>query len=154
MKQAQIRKKLERATLEAGVVPRALQAVFEHIQRGSDTAHQFRLSLAVLQIYLDQVQDMLATTGIKNLKIRDVQNGKGTFIENLSWRFISSTGEGVALLKEALYQRTHRETSANPTSSRSHLIVKLRVEQRRGAQPPIAATLTFVDLAGWVNSRV
>ena len=211
-KQAQIRQRLERAAMEAGVVPRAIQAwsvhdfascailslfdifsefrdcfdflhscvaefctsthefsdyarqqsIFEHIQLSADPRHQFRLSLSIMQIYLDQVTDLLApttsvsssgiphakVTSAPSLKIRDGSGGSGTFVENLTWRFLSSTGEGIALLKEALYKRILRQTEANSTSSRSHVIVKLRVEQRCAPAPPVSATLTFVDLAG------
>lgn len=138
------------------------QSIFEHIQLSADPRHQFRLSLSIMQIYLDQVTDLLApttsasssgiphakVTSAPSLKIRDGSGGSGTFVENLTWRFLSSTGEGIALLKEALYKRILRQTEANSTSSRSHVIVKLRVEQRCAPAPPVSATLTFVDLAG------
>ena len=101
-------KRIQRAAPEAGVVPRAIEAVFEHIRHGKDLRLQFRLSLSIVQIYLDQVTDLLASDKTPtNLKIRKGPsstgssnagatgsapgNWGGTYVENLSWRYLSNS---------------------------------------------------------------
>ena len=63
-----------------GLIPRAIGEIFEEINRINETAEgtSIQLSVQYLEIYNEQVQDLLSRTpkGDQNLKLRQMPNGQ------------------------------------------------------------------------------
>ncbi|XP_023335596.1 uncharacterized protein LOC111706884 isoform X2 [Eurytemora carolleeae] len=102
----------------------------------------YSISMAVLQIYKEQVYDLLGTTFAEGLNLRQTQNGVD--IVGLTQKRISSVKESLKFLGKAESRRAVSGTMLNDVSSRSHMILTLTVKARDGT----CAKLNLVDLAG------
>jgi hypothetical protein len=153
----------------AGIIPRSLGHIFGHMKQNAHLDIQFTVSMSFLQIYLETIQDLLVPSNSKhweeNLPVRE-NPGKGFFVEGLHEYVVRSYNEAEALLNLGLENRALAPTLMNTTSSRSHTVLTVVVEQRGkngdaaadGANGGRAAGLSYsrtlrgklllVDLAG------
>ena len=108
------------------------------------------------QIYNEMIRDLLnPKSGI--LDLRDGSNGE-TVVAGLTEVEMMSTQEVMQLLNKGNLLRTCEPTAANRTSSRSHAILKVTVEQRSRtmdvSQEVRTGKLFMVDLAGSERAAV
>lgn len=120
------------ASPEAGVLPRALAALFE----GGTTT----VKISMLEVYNDAVRDLLAPGGAPaRLAIRHASgSGRAAAATEVAARTVADAAAAVARGAAA---RRSAPTAANAASSRSHLLVGL-------ALPASGGRLWLVDLAG------
>jgi len=136
---------------QAGIIPRACHDLFRQIEEKCDGNAEVELSY--LEIYNEQLRDLLSSNNDKNdnLRIRETFQGE-VYVEGLTARSVTSPLEVGALMEEALSRRVTASTSMNAVSSRSHAICILRVkgliENEDGATDTFTSKLTLVDLAG------
>lgn len=97
------------------------------------------------QIYNDSVDDLLDETKT-NLKIRELGN-EGTYVAGLTEIRIKDPKEAILYLEKGKSNRMTASTNMNKTSSRSHSIFQMRIEQEKEGKK-IAGSFTLVDLAG------
>lgn len=134
---------------EPGIIPRAVEDIFTKINEARDT--QFLLRASFLQLYKEQIQDLLDTR-TKNLRIREqqTQDGVSIYVDNLSEFIVRNPQELFQLLDHGGKNRKIGPTHMNVESSRSHSVFSLTIEQRStncdGAV--ILSKLNIVDLAG------
>ena len=162
---------------DTGVVPRLVDNLFEHIRINPNNA-QFRITTSFMQIYMEQITDLLApvpfdnrggntrpSSANKNLVIREDPK-TGVFVHGLTLKKIRSKEELLNIIKRGARFRSTNSTTMNKTSSRSHAILQVFVEQRwvesasgnedlsqTGVKPTKKrkhrkALMTIVDLAG------
>lgn len=118
---------------------------------------QYQLLVTVIaQIYNEMIRDLLnPKSGI--LDLRDDSNGE-TMVAGLTEVEMTSTPEVMQLLNKGNLLRTCEPTAANHTSSRSHAILKVTVEQRSRtmdvSQEVRTGKLFMVDLAGSERAAV
>lgn len=130
-----------------GVLPRC----FFHcraIQLG-ETGRQFLLRVSFLEIYNEQVFDLL-TPGRERREVKEAP-GTGVFVKDLAMLPASSLEEMLRLLDRGTKARAVAETAMNKESSRSHCIFTVHVEaaDTPAGQPRFTASkLNLVDLAG------
>ncbi|KAJ3193165.1 Kinesin- protein 12 [Irineochytrium annulatum] len=155
----------------AGIIPRALQFLFSEVikmvresnaqakyvngnqpQRQSTAgSKEFKVRAAYLEIYNEQVQDLLNPGG-EPLPIRWSAE-RGFYVENLSVVECVVLDDCMAVLEEGLRNRKTASHGLNEHSSRSHSIMTIYITSR-GLDPidgkPIVrhGKISFVDLAG------
>ena len=150
-------------TAEApGIIPRAIGDIFAHVERGqleAPTRKRFLLRTAFLQIYNDNVSDLLRPerTG---LLIREDRK-RGLYVENLSEWVVRRPSEVQQLLRRGSAVRATGATRANEASSRSHSVFIIVLEQSEAVGSAVGADeqrfrvgkLNLVDLAGSESAR-
>jgi len=114
---------------DRGMIPRAVEDIFSHIENCPNKSTKFMVRASYLQIYMEIVSDLLALpTHSKALQIREDKK-KGLFVEGLSEWTVRRPDDICELLKRgALYRKT-AHTKMNDLSSRSHAVFILIVEQ-------------------------
>ncbi|KAE8304049.1 Kinesin-16 [Giardia duodenalis] len=134
---------------EPGIIPRAIEDIFAKIHEAKDT--QFLLRASFLQLYKEQLQDLLDTR-TKNLRIREQQTQDGVliYVDNLSEFIVRNPQELFQLLEHGGKNRKIGPTHMNVESSRSHSVFSLTIEQRSTTCDGgiILSKLNIVDLAG------
>ena len=136
-----------------GVIPRCLRYIFDLVSQKSDEdpGTRFSIRASYLEIYNEQVQDLLNPTNV-SLPVR-YNNEKGFFVENLFVVECEVLDDCMAVLEEGLRNRKVASHRLNERSSRSHGIMSLMIdmetvdpEDQRLIRK--SGKLSFVDLAG------
>ncbi|KAJ7977892.1 Kinesin-like protein [Quillaja saponaria] len=131
-----------------GVNYRALRDLFYLSDQRKDTIH-YAISVQMLEIYNEQVRDLLVTDGVnKRLEIRNSsQNGINVPDANLIP--VSSTSDVIYLMNLGQKNRAVSSTAMNDRSSRSHSCLTVHVQGRDLTSGNILrGCIHLVDLAG------
>ncbi|KDO25817.1 hypothetical protein SPRG_08760 [Saprolegnia parasitica CBS 223.65] len=134
---------------EQGLIARLVHDIFDRVgMLSSETVH-FELSGSFLEIYMEQIRDLLQPNFIKkNLRIRE--NGpRGIYVDDLT--HVPATSEEVMLqlVERGNTNRVVACTRMNNDSSRSHTILMINMTRRDVlAGTEKKATMYVVDLAG------
>eukprot|EP00658_Telonema_sp_P-2_P075067 TRINITY_DN6445_c0_g1_i2.p2 TRINITY_DN6445_c0_g1~~TRINITY_DN6445_c0_g1_i2.p2 ORF type:complete len:355 (+),score=83.24 TRINITY_DN6445_c0_g1_i2:63-1127(+) len=140
---------------DAGIIPRAAEDLFDAI-KAAEHGYECRVEVSLVQIYMEILQDMItgATSMMSELpgqalRIREDPQ-YGTFIENLSSHVATSASEVKDLVERGYARRCVEATHLNDVSSRSHVIVCMRVIVREKEDVGLVrhGRLQCVDLAG------
>merc|ERR1719410_3372632 len=113
--------------------------------------HHFEIRCSFLEVYNENIRDLLRPDG-DYLDIRE-DPLKGMCVAGISEvGGLESAEEIMNLLHQANRQRTTEATGANVTSSRSHAVLQVVVEQREKTAGILAQVhlgkLSMIDLAG------
>ena len=128
---------------------------------------QIQVECAMLEIYLEELRDLLAPTdgasarkpgtrgpagrsSARKLVIKDTPL-EGTRVVGLQWRKAESAAEIIQTLDRGLAQRTIAATAMNQTSSRSHTVFQIRIKQIEVIEMTareLEGNIHLVDLAG------
>uniref|UniRef100_A0A7M5U6V4 Kinesin-like protein 6 n=2 Tax=Clytia hemisphaerica TaxID=252671 RepID=A0A7M5U6V4_9CNID len=140
-----------------GVIPITCDRLFQDIdakkKEGSKTEYQ--VSLSMLEIYNEQVRDLLNPSTLKikgGMKVR--QNPKtGFYVDGLLLLPVGSYKDINAKIEQGTKNRTVASTNMNATSSRAHTIVALTFTQKgknenTGQNTTKTSIVNLVDLAG------
>lgn len=112
---------------EYGVIPRAVQEMFEVIQ--SKTNVQYSIKVSYIEIYKEELRDLLdLETSSKDLHIREDENGN-TIISGHREIECSALDEVMYCLQHGSSARHTGSTQMNEQSSRSHSIFTVTIEQ-------------------------
>eukprot|EP00735_Rhodelphis_limneticus_P007274 TRINITY_DN1978_c0_g1::TRINITY_DN1978_c0_g1_i2::g.22965::m.22965 TRINITY_DN1978_c0_g1::TRINITY_DN1978_c0_g1_i2::g.22965 ORF type:complete len:461 (+),score=0.27,sp/Q54UC9/KIF3_DICDI/40.76/3e-68,Kinesin/PF00225.18/7.7e-89,DUF1076/PF06416.7/0.0082 TRINITY_DN1978_c0_g1_i2:104-1486(+) len=132
---------LESGKHEWGVILRSVGDLFEKIN-----SNNFLVHVQFCQLYLDNVQCLLDRSKTC-LALRETPQG-GVFVEGLTELEVTSLVDFQGAVHEAIRNRSTFSTSMNSTSSRSHAILSITVDQVIEPNRILSSTLRFVDLAG------
>jgi hypothetical protein len=110
------------------------------------------IKVEVLEIYNETIRDLLqkstASSTVPSLEIRHNKEGD-PFVPVLESRTVSSPQELATVLSQAASARATSATLMNAHSSRSHLIVTLRVLSTHSkTNQKKSCVLNLIDLAG------
>ncbi|KAJ8553453.1 hypothetical protein K7X08_024131 [Anisodus acutangulus] len=132
-----------------GITEKAVNDIYSHIM--STPEREFRIRISGLEIYNENVRDLLNSESDRNLKLLDDPE-KGTVVEKLVEETASNDQHLRHLISICDAQRQVGETALNDTSSRSHQIIRLTIEstlrESSDCVRSYVASLNFVDLAG------
>ncbi|KAL1356807.1 hypothetical protein HN51_008787 [Arachis hypogaea] len=132
-----------------GITEKAVNDIYKHIM--NTTERDFTIKISGLEIYNENVRDLLNSESGRNLKLLDDPE-KGTVVEKLVEETAKDDKHLRHLISICEAQRQVGETALNDTSSRSHQIIRLTIQStlRENADcvRSFVATLNFVDLAG------
>lgn len=134
-----------------GLMPRAFHRIFDQITLLSSDTKKFLVSAAFIEIYNDQVLDLLSTKPDERLSLGEKPDS-GVYIKGLQ-EFVKSCADDLTnLLAQGKTNRKVGETAMNKDSSRSHCIFIVTVETveigEDGQEHIRRGKLNLVDLAG------
>ncbi|XP_055586964.1 kinesin-like protein KIF19 [Uranotaenia lowii] len=131
-----------------GLMIKAVEDIFKFIE-DSKSPDKFKISLSYLEIYNELIRDLLNPGG--PLELREDNKGNQS-VAGLSEISTPSRQEVIQLLMKGNKARTVEPTAANQTSSRSHALLSITVQN----QTPIGTKqgrLFLTDLAGSERAR-
>merc|ERR1719271_292209 len=126
------------------MIPRAFQQVFNHIQ--SDLACQYLVRISFLEIYNEEVRDLLSKNPKERLELKDNPDS-GVFVKDLSAFVVKGVEEMHQVMAAGQRNRSTGATLMNNESSRSHSIFTITIEMAEGEHIRVGK-LNMVDLAG------
>ena len=137
-----------------GIVPITCDELFQTVESNSDSNIRFEITFSMLEIYNEQVRDLLSKDNPKGgLQVR--QNPKlGMFyVENLKKVPVGSYKEIERRMEQGTASRTVASTNMNATSSRAHTVVTITFDQiikntDSGQETKKSSVMNLVDLAG------
>ena len=131
-----------------GIVPRAAKELFLILNNfaKSDYFESIRLSLTIIEIYNEQIYNLLEES-TPNLNMYEDASGN-LIIPDLSPISINSYEEASKLFKLAAKFRHTSSTEYNDRSSRSHCIFSFQLKIKGKDGRIIRSTLHVIDLAG------
>ncbi|KAJ6418546.1 hypothetical protein OIU84_001829 [Salix udensis] len=132
-----------------GITEKAVNDIYQHILNSPE--RDFTIRISGLEIYNENVRDLLNSESGRNLKLLDDPE-KGTVVEKLVEETASNDQHLRHLIGICEAQRQVGETALNDTSSRSHQIIRLTIEstlrENSDCVRSFVASLNLVDLAG------
>lgn len=138
-----------------GLLPRILLELFRRIEnmRGrKDAKVQFQCQVSYLEIYNEQIRDLLVPLTDKPAKLTVRNHPKlGTYVGGLTTNAVTTYEEVQSILDFGAKSRSVAATQMNSASSRSHCIfnfVLLKRESADGVDSEQRASVNLVDLAG------
>ena len=132
---------------ERGVNVRAIEDLFQIIHRSSHEA-EYSVSIQMLEIYNEQLRDLLDENQGKKLEIRSGEKS-GVNVPGLVVQKVSSVEEVLDLMRFGERNRAVGATAMNERSSRSHSIFTMRVaSESKVTGCTTQACLHLIDLAG------
>ncbi|ETI48183.1 hypothetical protein F443_07735 [Phytophthora nicotianae P1569] len=130
---------------EQGLIPRAISQILEFADsvESEEDGRETVVTLSIVQIYLETIQDLLALPGTArgkphsrsgtssgDLPVRQGRDG-AFYVADLNEYEISSIEDAHALLELAMRNRVLAATTKNKTSSRSHTLLTISIKYRR-----------------------
>jgi hypothetical protein len=138
---------------EPGVSKRSVRMIFDQIRESQCTSSTVEMSL--LEIYNEKIVDLMLATSSGAAPPLAVTQGSGAAAMNdvagLTKLTVRSPEETIAELQRASQRRTRRATNMNANSSRSHLVLTLKVTlatSLEGSTTTQTGSLMICDLAG------
>ena len=107
-----------------GVIPLSVKGIFELIAQ--DTTHEFLVRVSYIELYNEELKDLLKPDGPK-LKVVDDKK-LGPRVVGLHDVVVTEHNQVDELLVEGEKHRSYGYTDMNATSSRSHVIFKMILE--------------------------
>uniref|UniRef100_A0A1J3ET78 Kinesin-related protein 4 n=4 Tax=Noccaea caerulescens TaxID=107243 RepID=A0A1J3ET78_NOCCA len=138
---------------EPGVIPLAVYDLFDTIYQ--DASREFLLRMSYLEIYNEDINDLLAPE-LRKLQIHENLE-KGIFVAGLREEIVASPQQVLEMMEFGESHRHIGETNMNLYSSRSHTIFRMIIESRQKTQDEAVgntcdavrvSVLNLVDLAG------
>ncbi|ESO83557.1 hypothetical protein LOTGIDRAFT_236567, partial [Lottia gigantea] len=136
-----------------GIVPITCGELFKAIESNKDDKKQLRVTFSMLEIYNEQIRDLLVKGQQKQGGLKVRQNPKvGFYVEGLKQVPVSNYKEIEQLMNQGAISRTTASTNMNATSSRSHMVITIKFEQVfmnvSGESTTKSSEINLVDLAG------
>lgn len=132
---------------QPGVNYRALEELFKIKTQGAKDGLAYTIELSLLEIYCDEIRDLLTKEAPKKLEVK--QAAGGTYVPDLTRRLVNSYDEVCGAIAEGQAIRQTAATQMNAQSSRSHCMLQVYIkgeDSRNGSTSE--AKLSLVDLAG------
>ena len=132
---------------EKGIMPRAVSDLFKLLQKRKDK--EFRIQVSYIEIYNEEIRDLLGNR--EELKLHE-DPVKGVLIQGIKELCIDNVDNFFDVLYKGNQKRTTAKTNSNETSSRSHALLKINIENK-DKEGPNASNIScgrfiLVDLAG------
>jgi len=131
-----------------GIIPRTFEQIFHHIS--VTNTKQFLVRCSYLEIYNEELRDLLATKQVK-LDLKE-NSESGVYVKDLSVTVVKTPAEMEATMLKGNGNRVVGATLMNAESSRSHSIFSITIETSEknalGEDHIKVGKLHLVDLAG------
>ena len=125
-----------------GIMVRAFNMIFE--RAASERSLKYEVTLAYVQIYLDEISDLLRPDAPVELR-EDPK--EGVYVSGVHWEAVTTTGAAMDALALGNSNRATASTKMNADSSRSHAVLMLGIKVVGGPRT-LMGKLYLVDLAG------
>ncbi|KAL3274230.1 hypothetical protein HHI36_015641 [Cryptolaemus montrouzieri] len=134
-----------------GMIPRSIKLIFETKKEMEALGWSYDIRASFLEIYNENVRDMLAVDTRRPLEIR-FNEGRGTTVSNLTIVPVSTAEELTDYMFKAQEKRSIAVTNFNEHSSRSHAVAKIYIEARYKDEI-FYGSVSLVDLAGSESAK-
>jgi kinesin family protein C1 len=145
-----------------GIIPRALDCIFGRAAAMEEQGWAVRLSVEFLEIYNEDIRDLLASYGGGSSSAssgaggdsdakHDIRHDKAgnTTVSNVACVPVATAEQVHAILAAAAAARSTGATNSNAVSSRSHAVFTLRIAAEHAATSQARSGLVnLIDLAG------
>lgn len=136
-----------------GIVPISSEQIFTRIHANTDTSVIYEVSVSMLEIYNEKIQDLLIDSSDRvkgGLKVRESKT-LGVYVEGLSAYRVNNYEEIAEKMDEGSRNRSIGATEMNAHSSRAHTIITINfmqktVQDKRTVEK--ISVINLVDLAG------
>jgi hypothetical protein len=114
---------------EQGIIPRVARALYDAIAaaKREAPAASFNVRVVFLEVYGDDLRDLLNVSASRALAIRETEAGVG--VQGAVERTCETVSEMMAVLEEGSLCRTTGSTMMNAHSSRSHAVFTILLDQ-------------------------
>ncbi|CAF0848068.1 unnamed protein product [Adineta ricciae] len=137
-----------------GIVPRSINYLFQRLRdKTLQSSSPYYIRVSYCEIYNEQIRDLIRPANPDALQVRgSIEDG--FYVENLYQTYIETIDELLTILEEGELNRAMASHKLNDTSSRSHALLSIQIEQdvQESDDPNEQMTrqgkLIFVDLAG------
>lgn len=129
-----------------GVYTRTFNELFKVAKERS--AWKIELKGACVEIYNEEIRDLLLGPNDKKQKLQVRQGKEGNHVPGLTLQPVNTVAEVEQLLNTAQANRTVASTDMNLHSSRSHLAVQILGTMTNPEGKQFSSAITLVDLAG------
>lgn len=135
-----------------GIVPITCDELFKAMTNSSGEI-KYQVSFSMLEIYNEQVRDLLVKNNPKGgLQVRQNPKEGNFFVQNLKRVAVVSYEDIERRIEEGTANRTVAATQMNATSSRAHTVVTIVFDQisknATGQETKKSSNINLVDLAG------
>lgn len=135
-----------------GIVPITCDELFKAMAAG-DGETKYQVSFSMLEIYNEQVRDLLVKSNPKGgLQVRQNPKEGSFFVQNLKRVAVVDYADIERRIEEGTANRTVAATQMNATSSRAHTVVTIVFDQisknQTGQETKKSSNINLVDLAG------
>lgn len=141
-----------------GIIPCAVKDIFELIehrkryQSDSNISEKWAVSLGYIEVYNEQVYDLLGGSG-KVLAVREDQDKGIVVVAGMQEQAVLNYDEVTEYMLQGNRNRKTEATMANAVSSRSHAVLQLTLRRTilrldTNKETAIESKLSLIDLAG------
>ncbi|GAQ88640.1 kinesin [Klebsormidium nitens] len=139
---------MEGTPANRGVNYRTIDELFQLARQRHGEA-RYDVSVSVLEIYNEQIRDLLAAPGSGQKKLEIRQGHQGNHVPGLTEHPVTCADEAWELLQSGSRSRSVGATNANEHSSRSHCMLGISVKcENKVTGETTRSRLWLVDLAG------
>ena len=132
----------------AGCIPNSFQCIFDYMSKQDNSKIEFLLKASYIEIYNEEIRDLV--TNQHKLQLKESKD-RGVYIAGVSEHVCQTEADLLRVMDDGYKNRSVAETAMNKTSSRSHNIFMVRLEQCEeinGKDTFKVGILNLVDLAG------
>ncbi|CUG91128.1 kinesin, putative, partial [Bodo saltans] len=132
-----------------GIIPRSARYIFE--RAAQDSARKYTIQGQFIQIYRDQLGDLMSDTGRDKVDIR-FETVEGVSLPGCSTHSLRSETEFMNFYNDGNQRRVVMATAMNPESSRGHSAMVIWISSEPTDDPcgsKFRGKITFIDLAGY-----
>ncbi len=128
-----------------GIMTLSLHELFARLEESDN----FNIRCSFIEVYNEVIKDLLRENNMASLDIREDARSGLTYIQGVTEvDGIRHFDDMMSLLQVGNRRRTTEPTAANETSSRSHAVLQVTVEQFFSDGSSTVSKLSMVDLAG------
>lgn len=131
-----------------GIMPRSFETIFKTIE--CDSSREYLVRASYLEIYQEEIRDLLSKNGSKKLELKDKDTG--VYVKDLSTFVVKTPSDLMDVFNEGNINRHVGATNMNEQSSRSHSVFTITIESSYEGDDGKAhikvGKLNIVDLAG------
>ncbi|KAI8098726.1 kinesin-like protein KIF11-like protein [Halteromyces radiatus] len=146
---------LEQRTVDAGIIPRVIDNLFETLE---SKGTEYSVKVSLLELYNEELRDLLNPTNHqqgRQIKIFEDKISSGVIVQGIDEKYVQNAEEGLNILRSGIKYRSIGATKCNDKSSRSHCIFSINIHIREsipGKEDVFRiGKLNLVDLAGSEN---
>eukprot|EP00440_Ansanella_granifera_P025452 gb/GFBE01027640.1/.p1 GENE.gb/GFBE01027640.1/~~gb/GFBE01027640.1/.p1 ORF type:complete len:786 (+),score=184.12 gb/GFBE01027640.1/:1-2358(+) len=132
-----------------GIVPISCGEIFARIAKDDNKENHFEVTVSMVEIYNDVVQDLLIPVTARPKKGFEIRESKilGIYIDNITRRPVENYDAIHSTIEEAQNHRTVGSTLMNETSSRAHTVLLIEFKSVIEGYTRMSM-INLVDLAG------